>query len=379
MRKFTKIIVGLVIIIIVAGVFIGFNKNKNNNSETGVKTYKIGIIAPLTGDLAYFGADFVNGVKVVLDEVAAKGEKMEIIVEDSKFDVPAAVSAYQKMASVDKPDVIFSFGNGADEALIPLADKDAMPLLLTFSSASGLPAKSEWVFRYFTNADTDGPVMAKYAAEQLGLKTVGILYVQDGFGVDLNKTFTQNFEQMGGNVVAAEPIQYTEYSYKTQLTKIQAANPEAIYLIGQDFQNLIALKEIKELGFQGKILSVGTIATKQTIDKAAGNAEGVYLTAFCTDGTPEGYKEKFRTKYNQDPGFMGELGYDMIKFVDMADGNGSASKEELSKNLLKIKDYQTNSGLVSSSADGEIIIPLCPKVIRDGKIFNLTTNRFSNY
>ena len=46
-------------------------------------------------------------------------------------------------------------------AVIPLAEKDKTPLLLSVSSASGLPAMGEYIFRYFTNADLDAPVMVE--------------------------------------------------------------------------------------------------------------------------------------------------------------------------------------------------------------------------
>jgi branched-chain amino acid transport system substrate-binding protein len=83
-----------------------------------------------------------------------------------------------------------------------LAEKDKTPLMLTAASASGLPALGEYIFRYFTNADLDAPVIANYAITKLGLKKIAVLYLQDQFGIDYKNEFSKEIVKNGGQIGA---------------------------------------------------------------------------------------------------------------------------------------------------------------------------------
>jgi len=346
--------------------------------STQDKAYTIGVITPLSGNMAFIGQGIREGLELGAKGANSRGEKINLVFEDSQGDIKTAVTAYHKLQAQNNPDLIIITSSG-DEALIELADKDNIPLLLTVSSAKGLPTKSKWVFRYFTNADVDAPVMAEFAVQNLGHNTFGVLYLLDNFGISYADVFTDEINKFGGEIIARESFQYIDQEYRTQLLKISSKNPEAIYLIGLDYQIIEALKEIKELDINAKIFSVGTIATKYAISQTQGNAEGVHMTAFCTDGTPQQFKTRFKEEYAKDADFFSENGYNVFRLIDEANERGDLTKEEVRKNFLGIKNFETTSGIISASPTGELVIPVCPKVVKNGKIFNIITNKFSDY
>lgn len=376
-NKSIKIVI--LIVIIVLATLLLVTKN-NPPKDVGLK---IGVIAPLSGNLSMFGQDFINGANLAISEISGQpdqAKKITLKSEDDQFDPKKSVSSYYNLKNTFKPNVIITFGNSADETLLPIITKDKIFSLSTFSTASRSKNDSNIAFRYFTNADIDAPLSADFAFSKLGLRNIAILYVQDNFGVDYNRIYSSKIKELGGNITISEQISYTQNDYRTELTKIIATHPDGVYLVGQDFQIIIAARGLRDLGYKGKIMSVGTIATSYSIGQANGVLEGVYTTAFCTDGTPESFVKKFKETYNTKPGFMAELGYDSIRIIAKASDNGKdTDSKEIGNNMMKIKDFETNQGLVSANSKGEIIIPLCPKVIKDNKIFNLITNKYSNY
>lgn len=367
MKKTTRIIIGLIVLIVIA--IIVFPSLKKTKTEE----LSIGAVIPLSGNMASIGEDFKKG----LDLALSNNPKIVLNYEDNKGDVTELISAYQKLQTTAKPDIIISAGIG-DLAIIPLAEKDSTPLMLTVSSGSGLTAMGKNIFRYFTNADLDAPVMAEYAANKLGLKKTAIIYLQDQFGIDYKNVFTQEIIKLGGQVVAEESFQYTDYDYRTQISKIKNSDFDSIYLIGLDYQLVTAIKQIRELGIDKQIISMGTIAGRDSIDKAGPSIEGVYVTTFCADGIPEKYVSEFQAKYNSYPSFYSELGYDIGKIIVQASKGGS-TKDDIRSGLLSIKDFQTNTGLISANANGEMVIPVCVKKITEGKIFNTVTENYSNF
>jgi branched-chain amino acid transport system substrate-binding protein len=367
MKKITKIIIGIIVLIIIV-LLVSFNVKAPKAGELS-----IGTIIPLSGNMAFIGEDFKKG----LDLALVNNPEIVINYEDNKGDVTALISAYQKLQTTVKPDVIISAGIG-DLAIIPLAEKDNTPLMLTVSSASNLPAMGKNIFRYFTNADSDAPVMAQYTVNKLGLKKVAVLYLQDQFGFDYKNVFTKEITKLGGQIVAEESFQYTDFDYRTQISKIKNSGFDTIYLVGLDYQLVTVIKQIRELGIDKQIISIGTIATRDSIDKAGASIEGVYVTAFCVDGMPEKYVSEFQAKYNSYPGFFSELGYDIGKMIISASKGGN-ERDDIRAGLLAIKNFQTNTGLVSADKNGEMVMPVCVKQITSGKIYNTVTGNYSDF
>src|ERR1700737_5121619 len=70
------------------------------------ETIKIGLIQPLTGSVAYNGTTDVNGSKLALDEINAKGgvlgKKVELIIEDGQCRPANSVNAAEKLVQRDK-------------------------------------------------------------------------------------------------------------------------------------------------------------------------------------------------------------------------------------------------------------------------------------
>lgn len=360
-------------VILVLG-YTTFKQNRPAQISQNIDKIKIGVITPLSGDSAFMGEDLQKGINL-----AAKNfEQAELIFEDNQGATQNMVSAYHKLKTINNPDVIIAISTGV-EAIIPLAEKDKIPLFLTVSSASGIPAQGDYIFRYFTNADIDAPIMAKYATQTLGLKKLTILALQDQFAIDYVHIFTQEIKKYGGEIVGQENFGWTDFDYKTQLVKLKDKNFDGLYLIGLDYQLLTVLKQIQELQIQGVILSVGTIATKNSIDKAEGSMEGVYLTSFCLDETPENYAQKYQQEYNSYPGFFSGLGYDMINMIEAAVKQNGAGKEGVRQGLSAIKNFPSNSGIITADSVGEMVIPTCVKKIENGKIFNITTGQYSNF
>lgn len=362
-KKFWSII--WILVLFVTGILV-------LNQRTAVNgNLIVGAILPLSGNTAFIGEDMKRGLNL------GATPNFRLQYEDSGGETKKMVSSYQKLVATDKPAIIIAAGTGV-EALIPLAEKDQIPLMITVSSASDLPRQGEYIFRYFTNADNDAPTMAKYATSDLGLKKFAVIYVQDQFGIDYKDIFEKEVAKNGGSVVIADSYKYTDFDFKTQISKIKQTDYDVIYVIGLDYQLVPLIQQIKNADITKQILSTGTIATADNIKKLGKTAEGIYLTAFCTDGSPESYVNKFKEKYNSYPGFFSEIGFDLDQLIINATKDGTR-KEQIIKGLLATKAFQANTGVLSSDSYGEIIIPMCVKKITGGKIFNTATGNYSNY
>ena len=127
MSKTTKTIVWLIVIIVViAGIWWGVSRKPAEE-----KVVKIGIIAPLSGPASTWGEQLRKGIELALDELNLDERKLlRIIYEDSEADPKKAVSAVQKLISVDKVQAIIGpLSSNEVLSVAPIVEKAKVVLL----------------------------------------------------------------------------------------------------------------------------------------------------------------------------------------------------------------------------------------------------------
>src|SRR3954471_7223844 len=167
----------------VAGAALGLS-----SAACAQDAIKIGVIQPLTGSVAYNGQAFVNGAKLAVERRNAAGgvlgRKVELVIEDGQCRPANSVNAAEKLVQRDKVVALAgSFCSSATMAVMPVAEGNKIPLVTGVSSKSDMTEKgNKWFFRA---TETDGLLaqsFAKILAEQLKLRKIAFIGVNDDFG-----------------------------------------------------------------------------------------------------------------------------------------------------------------------------------------------------
>ena len=91
--------------------------------------FKVGVIAPLSGPLAEYGLAAKNGIEMAKNKNPENFKNIEFIYEDSQWVPKMALSAFDKLRSVDKVSIVLNWGNPTTEALAPVAELSKTPLI----------------------------------------------------------------------------------------------------------------------------------------------------------------------------------------------------------------------------------------------------------
>jgi branched-chain amino acid transport system substrate-binding protein len=368
-----KLWIGISIVVVVAlAIVLIVTQTKKEPKEI-----KIGAILPLTGSAGYIGEALKMGMELALDEMN-KREKMDgvvlkLIFEESMNDPKTGVSAYRKLITDEEVEIVISAMSTVTKSIIPLVDKDEIPLLATVVSTEGIAGQNPWVFRFFTRADVDAKAMAEYAYQTLKLRKVAILHVQDDFGVSYAQVFSKIFEKLGGKITIAENFFPGETNFSSIIAKIKSSAVDGIYILS--YANNLALipKQMKELGIRTTILSIGTISQRFVVEQAGGSVEGAYYTtnAFNTfrPTTEEmtNFVKNFEKKYGKTPEYFEVFGYDAINLIAEAIKIGGITKKGIQTGLLSIHDYRGAAGKISVSERGEVNFPVIIARVAEGR------------
>jgi len=367
----SSIVLSIISILIASLVIFSFGCAKKEEKEI-----KIGAILPLTGDAAQYGDSIKKGVDLALTQINSKGgikgRPVTVIYEDSKA-VPAdGVAAFQKLVDVNR--VIAVIGDAVSSvtlAFAPIAEKNRVVVLSPLSSAPVLTNAGDFIFRNVPSDLYGGRVAAYFAVKDQGWQKLAILYINNDFGVGLKRVFSENVESLGSQIVAGEAYEPGTRDFRTQLLKIRATNPEAIFIVGYGEVPQILI-QAKEIGLKIKFLGTGLLENPNVIKVAKEAAEGIYFTQLQYDASSNdplvmAFVGTFTKKYNAKPDIIAAYGYDAMELLSFAIERSNLTSEGIRDQLYKVKNFHGVTGDITFDKSGDVIQPLGIKTVRNGQ------------
>ena len=330
---------------------------------------KIGAILPLTGPQSMLGEEVKNGMQLAYDEI--KKEGIQLLIEDSKDSPKDAIMSFTKLLNQNVKAIICA-GDVVTLNLIPFADKEQMPLITVVGAGPEITGKSKWVFRFFVRGDYQAKVLAHYSYNELRVRKVGILYINNEYGIATLKNFKEMFENMGGKIVATESYGIADRDMRSQILKLITKNPDAIYLTGFGESYPICIKQIRELGYKGLLLSSECELSRPTFRPltlpASENAYYVDIP-YEEDSKEEvvvQFRENYKNKFNQEPSFFGVFAYDCLRNLAFIVKQSKGDKEKI-RELLSSQKLIGILGEYSFNQQNDLTFPLIIRKIQNGK------------
>jgi len=332
---------------------------------------RIGLVAPLTGDVKTFGESTKNGFTIAIDELNAQGgingKMVKVYITDDKNDPTESANAGCKLINQDGVKLII--GSVSSKCSIPLSQacQDASVIMITPTSTNPKVTVSDdglrksYIFRACFIDPFQGSVAAKFATDNLKVKTAAILYdVSNDYVKGLAEFFKDNFTKGGGKIVIYESYTKDDADFSALLTKTKKAHPEILFL--PDYYNKVALiaKQARQLGIKS-IFMGGDGWDSPDMLKIAGDAiDGGYFTNHYSPDDPrpevEEWVKKYEAKYGTKPDALATLSYDatqlLIKAIKQANSDDPAKVREA---LQNIRNFNSVSGNISLDEFGNPI------------------------
>ncbi len=355
-----------------------FVNRLTKQTEAGL-TLRVGVVLPLTGDLASYGKNAKDGIELAaqeLNDMASKGGggavRISLVVEDSKGQPQPAVSAFQKLTTVDRVScVIGDVATSSTLAIAPLANSSKVVLMSPAASAPAITDAGEFVFRVWPSDAFEASVVSDYL-EKKPYRKIGVLYVNNDYGQAMLRIIGERLKTFGGAITDVEAFEQNTRDLRTQLSKLAAAAPEVIFLVSYPKDSITFLRQYAELGLQMPIVSTSSFEDPQILKEQGKVAEGVVfsspLPADETDAVVGEFRKAYEAKYGKKPGLVADYGYDALRVLtEAAKLVGATDGEALRSGLGKIKDFHGASGLINFDKNGDVIKPAGLKTVRNGE------------
>jgi len=354
-------------------------------SLAGADTIRIGINAPLTGDIPKVGEGTKYAAQMWLEDVNAAGGievggkkyMVELIIEDNESKAESAVKANTKL--ITEEDVLAIVGPQSSKQAIPAGGKAnelGTPMISPWSTNPDTTKDRPFVFRGCFLDPFQGPVVANFMKDEFGFKKAAVLYdVASDYPKGLAEFFKAAWEKVNGpgSVVAYESFTTKDADFSSQLTKINNSGAEVLFT--PQYYNEVALivQQAHQLGWDKPIVGSDSWGSAETVKLCGKDCYGLFFSTHYAAAGARGATKAFIDRYAKEHGYVPDdvaaLTWDSIRLVqaaiegvDKLTGNIEKDRKAVRDALAKIKDFDGITGGMTFTEDGDPI--KCAVIVR---------------
>ncbi len=223
---------------------------------------KIGNTGPLSGGAAKYGKNCEAGMIMAAEEIKAQGgitvagKKviLEIVSLDDRYKPDLSVQNARRMVSLDKVPAVFCPHSGGILAMMNFNEKENFIVMGYSTHPKIVEMGNKLVIRMPPDIRAYAAAFGDRAKER-GIKKVGAIPGVHEYAKIWMDIFKEEWTKRGGAITDISPADYSkETDFYTHLTKVIAAKPDAILLIGASEPAALIIKQARELGYKGKFI-----------------------------------------------------------------------------------------------------------------------------
>ncbi len=343
------------------------------------REFRIGLIAPLSGQIPEVGQASLEAARLAVQEVNEDGGlliggaryRLVLLVEDDADKAEQAVGAALKL--INQRNVSAIVGPQASRNAIPaarVAEQARIPLISPWSTNPETTRNKQWVFRVAFIDTFQGPLMARFAYHQLGLRRAALLFdVSSEYNRSMAEVFSTAFERLGGEVVAYEPYTRDVPELSRQWSRIRAARPDLLFLPNYYNEVPQQARQARAQGISARLLGGDSWGQIPAAERAVLEG-GFFSTHYAIDDAGEQAREfvtRYREAYNRDPDDVAALTFDAFGMLfQAAQRQGGVEPQQIRDGLGGLELYQGITGRIAFSASGDPIKSAVVLEVKEG-------------
>lgn len=359
-----RVIAGLLIGAMTLGL-VGCSNGNSNATSNSDDSIKIGVIYSATGTMAGRGDYMKNAITLAAEEIneagGVLGKEVELVIEDDQSDQTTAINMMNKMGS--NKDIVAVFGphTSTNATAVSNTVQDyKLPYFTGGTSAQLKDLGNEYMFKVRCNDTVVVNSAIKFVTETLGAKKIGILYINDEFGVGGRDIMVQYCEDNNIEYVEANH-NATDQDLTSQIMQMKKENVDALIAWSSNVCPIVA-RQTTELGFDKPVIMNSGFGGQDVLDSLPAEVtDGKYAASDFTAEDPSEevaeFVEKYQKAYGVKPlGDWSASYYGAFKMLMQAiENGGSADRETIKNAMYEMKDFVAPLGSLATDENGCLV------------------------
>jgi branched-chain amino acid transport system substrate-binding protein len=325
------------------------------------ETVKIGVILPLTGDMAFAGEDVKNGLLLAKAQKTDSHHKYQFIFEDNELDLKRTASAAQKLLNINRVDVLITLWPPAASVVAPMAEQ-AKVLHYTIAWDPAIAQKHRYTLSHQSMDDSHVKETLNLLNKKKFKRAAFFQLNEAGFniGTELMLSEAKNY---GIEFVEKVIFNPSQKDFRSEITKASTKNPD-VYLIWAVYPEAeIIIKQLREQGISTPV--TGFFDVVQNYDLIEG------VTFVSEISATDEFQELYRKRYNTDFKLKAPNAFDIFNLLTKsyeATPKAKSDANSVIAQLKSIKDFPGAVGTVSIDEWGNSEYPAVWHKVENGKI-----------
>lgn len=281
---------------------------------------KLGYLASLTGRGADLGTAGRNGAQLAIEQQNEKGgingRPLELLVRDDEGKPEHAAAVVEQLATARVEAIIGPMLSSIAMVVVPVAEKYNLVMVSPTVTASVLSGRDDPFFKVASSTRAHSATSAEFQYAR-GLRRIAIAYdlANRAYTTDWVRDFTESFQKMGGSVVIAREFTSGQTEgYANVIFSLAQAQPDGLLFVANAVDTVHMIRQAHQQGLKQPLIGVTWAATEQLIELGGRTVEGFNVTQYFNreDTSPAylAFREAFRTRFQQEPGFASVAAYD---------------------------------------------------------------------
>jgi branched-chain amino acid transport system substrate-binding protein len=339
---------------------------------------KIGFQVPLTGFAATDGASAKIASEMAIAKInsggGVLGQKMELVTYDDQAKTEEAVFTANKLIGQDGVKFAISGSYSASgRAAAPIFQQAGIPFISAYGVHPDITRAGNYVFRTVHLGQPQGRAAAKFIADNLHLKKVSVVSMDNDYGQATLEGFKSVVGQFGLTIAGEYSYSLKDRQFGPIVDSVKRDNPDVIYITGYFFTGAPLVSQLRSAGIQAPIVGSQAFDAQKLLEIAGPAVEGVYIVAGLNRDRDSAELKDYLAEFQKRAGYGGEnVGATVYSaFRLMADAMTRANSLDQAKvrdALAATQNFPHLDGLlVSFNSLREINMALNVNVVKDGK------------
>lgn len=325
---------------------------------------KVGVLMPLTGDIAFLGQSFTNALLMNVDT-----SRVELFIQDTKGEPKNAVSIVNQLIASKNIDVVVSLKPAVSESINPILEKKNIPHFVFAFSPEITNASN--VIKQYPSSDAEDMAYLNYAKENNKHKVVFMRHIFPDAELAYKTIVVPQAKKMGLQVID-EPFDLATKDFNNLSQKIKSQNPDLIVVQSLSYNFFNIVKSFYNNNILDKMLGDLNFGDLYTYDfetvKEMDNIPFLGLTYVLSEDYAR-FEKEYQAQYNDRPNIFAAYPYDVMTLIN------NLHKSGIDKNSI-IQYYNDNvvngiTGRLWFDAKGNQKIDYQIMMYQDGKFVGL--------
>ena len=374
--------------------------------------YSIAAIFPMSGKLAPFGTEVLNGIQLALERSKDGGDapSVGLIVKDTESERAAFLDELSTVLMDDRPlAVIGPLLSKNLPVMAELAERTRIPLITPSATVTNPRRLGNYVFSTALTYGHQAKRVADYAIRDQHYKRLAILYPDTAYGRELTRLFAQEIRQQDGEIIATEAYKEGDTDFRAVIAKLKTEDLKKYGLEvpiendpakpapkqgGKKTKRILYSPGFDAVFIPGRSLDVGLLAAQLAFHDIAvpllgangwntpdfarvadRSIEGsVFVDGFFADSSSpvvQEFVERYRKRFQATPSLFAAQGYDAARLAVEAIKRGATTGEAIRDYLMMQHDLPALSGPSGFSPDGTLNRRVFLIQVKQGKFVSL--------